>query len=387
MSGSDAASRANLGTDVPGSNVRQVCQPDRHGRGTSNRSFGCLSRCSGSSQLATISPRRTLRSSFPTTRPLATVGFRIPRRAGRHQAHRSLRQPTLSARTMSWWQSGTRRASSASCQVSCRQATFTTKIGVYLSVYKESALQPRQAAVVMTWSATRPVPLSPASAAAALAGSAWPPPSARAAAAAGLGSLVFGAAFDRAGLGILAPLTIASARLPRRQVARARRGRRLGHRDGRARVDHLRRGRDDGRPEAARVHLRHLHRRLRLLVVSRQRPARPALRRVAAGGRGGRHRARAVRGAVLRRRRPSFESARKERSLPAARADARNPSSTLETIGIVARASSPVKAQSNRWHGRSPSAHGLWTPVPRSRATWRRESARRASLSRLSTSG
>ncbi len=31
MSGSDAASRANTGTDVPGSNLGQVCQPDRHG--------------------------------------------------------------------------------------------------------------------------------------------------------------------------------------------------------------------------------------------------------------------------------------------------------------------------------------------------------------------
>ncbi len=53
----------------------------------------------------------------------------------------------------------------------------------------------------------------------------------------------------------------------------------------------------------------------------------------------------------------------------------------------MARASSPVKAQSNPLAWQVPKRSRAGTPVPRSRATWRRESARRASLSRLSRSG
>ena len=101
----------------------------------------------------------------------------------------------------------------------------------------------------------------------------------------GTGSLVLGRIFDRAGIGILIPLTVvAAAYAPlvflggfwaglRRRVA-------VGPGDGGAGVDHPGRGRPDGLTGPARLRLRAVHRHLRHRLGGRQHRHRRVVQRI-----------------------------------------------------------------------------------------------------------
>ena len=105
----------------------------------------------------------------------------------------------------------------------------------------------------------------------------------------GTGSLIFGRLYDKAGIGVLIPLTlcrggIRAAGVPRRDMGCCGGRCAVGAGHGRAGVDHPGRGGADGLGRSSRLGLRPVHRRLRHRLGAGQRRDRRPVRRVAGRG-------------------------------------------------------------------------------------------------------